>query len=272
MADARPRRDADHPRHEDAATALARYYDLDLQDDPGDLALYSAMAARTGGPVLELACGSGRLAVPLAAEGHAVTGVDHDPAMLERARRAWTRARPRRAPGSLELIEADLTSLRLPGRFGLVFLALNSLLLLADAEAQEAALRTMAHHLQPDGRAIVDVSLPDGADLAAYDGRLILDWLRTDPETGELVTRQSSARHDTASATVELIAVFDAVTPAGGPPRRTIRRDRLRLLGVAELCRMARDAGLSVEVLAEDHQITPIGPGAERVVLVAGTV
>ena len=73
---------------ERAAAALARLYDLDLSEDPGDLDLYRALAARTGGPILELAVGSGRLAVPLAAGGHDVTGVDLDAAMLARARAA----------------------------------------------------------------------------------------------------------------------------------------------------------------------------------------
>ena len=68
------------------AVALARLYDLDLAQDPGDLDLYLALAGRTGGPILELATGTGRLAVPLAAHGHLVTGVDIDPAMLARAR------------------------------------------------------------------------------------------------------------------------------------------------------------------------------------------
>jgi len=72
--------------------ALARLYDLDLVEDPGDLDLYLALARRTGGPILELAAGSGRLAVPLAEAGHRVTGVDLDPAMLERARSAAMRA------------------------------------------------------------------------------------------------------------------------------------------------------------------------------------
>ena len=70
------------------AAALARLYDLDLLDDPGDLDLYLALAGRVGGPILELAAGSGRLAVPLAAAGYDVTGVDLDPAMLDRARTA----------------------------------------------------------------------------------------------------------------------------------------------------------------------------------------
>ncbi|HSS36552.1 MAG TPA: class I SAM-dependent methyltransferase, partial [Patescibacteria group bacterium] len=49
--------------------ALARLYDVDLLEDPGDLDLYRALAARVDGPILELAVGSGRLAVPLAAAG-----------------------------------------------------------------------------------------------------------------------------------------------------------------------------------------------------------
>ena len=51
------------------AHALARLYDQDLADDPGDLELYFALARRTGGPILELAVGTGRLAVPIAAAG-----------------------------------------------------------------------------------------------------------------------------------------------------------------------------------------------------------
>src|SRR6478735_8927066 len=65
---------------------LARYYDLDLLDDPGDVDLYLALAARTDGPILELGAGSGRIAVPLAQAGHDVTAVDLDPDMLERAK------------------------------------------------------------------------------------------------------------------------------------------------------------------------------------------
>ena len=92
---------ADHRRLLDrpdpsTAAALARLYDLDLVDDPGDLDLYLALADRAGGPILELAVGTGRLAVPLAEAGHRVTGVDLDPAMLDRARATGERQRGRR--------------------------------------------------------------------------------------------------------------------------------------------------------------------------------
>src|SRR5262245_5199229 len=100
----------------DEARALARLYDVDLLDDPGDADLYLAIAARTGGPVLELGVGTGRLAGPLARAGHDVTGVDLDPAMLERARRrlGGPEGLGGRSAGRIELVEADLLTLDLP--------------------------------------------------------------------------------------------------------------------------------------------------------------
>ena len=94
------------PSTTSTAAALARLYDLDLIEDPGDLDLYLALAERTGGPVLELAAGSGRLAVPLAAAGNRVTAVDLDPAMLARAR-AFA-AREGVGEDELTFVEADL--------------------------------------------------------------------------------------------------------------------------------------------------------------------
>ena len=249
---------------------LARYYDLDLQGDPGDLDLYLALARRSGGPILELACGSGRLAVPLAAAGFVVTGLDNDRHMLTRARRRWEAApqAAARSGGSLELVEGDLLEADLGGRFELVVLALNTLLLLGGADAQAAAMRAVARHLRPGGRGVVDVWLPAPDDLALYDGRLLLEWERADPGSGERVAKISSASFDHATGMVELRSFFDAWPTGGGPVQRTARFDRLRLTGADELVRFASDAGLEVEELARDYALTPFGAGAERAVLV----
>ncbi|CAN5599562.1 class I SAM-dependent methyltransferase [soil metagenome] len=254
---------------DDAADVLARLYDLDLEDDPGDLDLYRALAARTGGPVLELACGTGRVAAPLAADDLAVTGLDIDPAMLRRARRRWMgRREAKPGTGDLDLVEGDLLDARLGPRFALVILALNGLLVVGDPDGQAVALSTIARHLRPDGLAVLDVWLPSAEDLALYDGRVILEWLRHDSETGEQVAKLGSARHDSATATVELRAIFDAWPDAGGRVRRVAREDRLQLVGAAELVAMATRAGLVVEQLAGDYELSPFGPGAERAVLV----
>lgn len=254
------------------ADDLARYYDLDLRDDPGDLDLYRALLTRQDGPVLELAAGSGRLAVPLALAGHSVVALDNDPAMLARTAALWAARRGRRPADRLRTVEADLTTIRLDERFGLAFIGLNSLLLMADEDAQEAAFRTIAAHLAPDGLAVIDVLLPDAGDLALYDGRLLLEWVRSDPETGEQVVKLASARHDAATATVDLTQIFEASPPDGGPVRRVLRQDRLRLLTARELTLLAEAAGLVVEELVGDYQMTPLGPGAERAVLLARLV
>jgi SAM-dependent methyltransferase len=249
------------------AAALARLYDLDLTDDPGDLDLYQAMAERADAPILELAAGTGRLAIPLAEAGHRVTAVDLDPAMLDRARR---RARGTAGEDRLTFVEADLVGLRLPdaGTYGLAFIALNSLLVLGSRAAQRAALRTLAGHLAPGGLAVVDVWLPDAEDLARFDGRVMLEWPRLDPETGTMVTKVGSAIHDAATATVTLTTIFEE-GGQGEATKRWVRRDRLRLVSADELREFAVDAGLEVELLAGDYGLGPMGPGSERAVLVA---
>jgi len=250
------------------AAALARLYDLDLAEDPGDLDLYLALAERTGGPILELAAGSGRLAVPLALAGNRVTAVDLDPAMLDRARAYASRE----GVGSeqLSFVEADVTDLDLPdaGRYGFAFIALNSLMVLPSREAQKRALRTLARHLAPGGVAAVDVWLPDAEDLARFDGRIILEWPRTDPETGRLVTKAGSATHDAATGTVSLTTIFEE-GDQGSSPHRWVRSDRLRLVSADELRAFAEEAGLVVEVLAGGYGLEPLGPGSERAILVA---
>jgi SAM-dependent methyltransferase len=250
-----------------ASHALARLYDVDLVEDPGDLDLYMALAGRAHGPILELCVGSGRLAVPLAEAGWPVSGVDLDPAMLDRARRRAAAA-GREVEGRLTLIEADARTVRLEERFRLAFISLNSLLLLGDRAAQAAAVGTLADHLEPGGIAVVDVWLPDADDLARYDGRLFLEYTRTDPESGRVVVKTGAALHDAATQTVSLTTIFDEADP-GEAPIRWVRTDRIRLVGADELRGFAEAAGLVIETVAGGYDLEPLAPGATRAVLVA---
>lgn len=261
-------------RDPETATALARLYDVDLLDDPGDIDLYIALAARTGGPILELAAGSGRIAVPLVEAGYEVTAVDIEPAMLARLRdrlaATATATGESDAAGRLHPVEADLIGLKLDGdpQFGLAILGLNSILLLDSREKQRAAIETMARHLAPGGVAVVDVWLPAADELARYDGRLSLEYVRIDPETHLVVTKTASAEHEPTRGRVDLTAIYDE-GEQGGPIRRWVRRDRLRLLSPDELSDMAEDAGLIVEVLAGTYDLQPLVNHDERVILIA---
>lgn len=252
--------------------ALARYYDMDLADDPGDIDMYLALADSVEGPLLELAAGSGRVAVPLAAAGHDVVAVDRDAHMLDRARSRWAATSHEAGSASaLDLVSADVTTWRPQRGFGLVVIALNSLLLL-DREGQGRALATVAASLAPHGRAVIDTWLPTPDDLGLYDGRLVLDWVRTDDETGEIVAKTTSARYSAASRTADITTFFDAWheaedAPAAAPLRRVMRRDRISFLTATELVRLAEDADLVPETLAGDYEMGPLADDSDRLVL-----
>jgi SAM-dependent methyltransferase len=252
-----------------AAAALARLYDLDLSEDPGDLDLLLALAARAGGPVLELGVGSGRLAVPLAEDGHEVTGVDLDPAMLARARDAADAA-GKAVSRRVRLVEGDARTVRLldAGDYRLAAIPLNSIFLMGTRADQQAAVATLAAHLGRGGLAMVDAWLPDAEDLARYDGRLVLEWVREDPGSGRTVTKTGSAIYEPTTASVRLTTIFEEGLP-GEAPVRWVRVDRLRLVTPDELVVFAETAGLEVETLAGDYELGRLEPGADRAVLVA---
>ncbi|MEO7664733.1 MAG: class I SAM-dependent methyltransferase [Candidatus Limnocylindrales bacterium] len=266
----------------DADRALARLYDLDLSVDPGDLDLYLALAARADGPVVELAAGTGRIAVPLAEAGHDVTGIDIDAAMLERAEaRASVQAlaggaarakgpTARSGAGTLRLLERDLFASPgdLAGTFRLAILALNSILLLGGHRDQRRAIAAMAALVEPGGLVVVDTWQPVAEDLVRFDGRLSLEWLRRDPDTGRDVAKLAAAWYDGATRAVTLTTIFDEASPGDAPIRWT-RSDALHLVSAGELRSHAEDTGLEVEFIGGDYGLSPLAAGDERAILVA---
>jgi SAM-dependent methyltransferase len=254
------------------ARTLARFYDLDVRDVSYDAEIYLHLAHEASGAVLELGVGSGRLAIPLALAGHRVTGVDHDRAMLVRARKAWEATRGPIERGRLRFHEQDILAFRSPERYVMAFMAVNTFLLAEDGDARLAILDVMREHLAPGGIAVVEASTPDDTELASFDGRLQLEWLRDDPETGDRVSKLISARYDPEAGSVTLCQVFDWTPANGGPLSRVSRTDTLHLVTAEELGRLAGRAGFGEVDVWGDHLLTPHGPGSHRAILVARLV
>lgn len=106
--------------------------------------------------ICELAVGTGRLALPLAARGHAVVGIDVSAAMLERLRAADPRGTVTAVLGDM----ADPAALP-PGPFDLVFVAYNSFFMLTDAAAQQRCIELVAARLAPGAAFVVEAFVPD---------------------------------------------------------------------------------------------------------------
>lgn len=143
-----------------------------ISDAGATVEVLAALAA--GGPVLELGVGTGRLAIPLAAKGLEVHGVDASPAMIERLR-----AKP--GGDAVEVVAGDFTDLgvQVPGGFAVAFVAFNTLFNLGSAEAQQRCFTSVADRLRPGGTFVVEAFVPD-PDAAPSGGGLTTSSVATD--------------------------------------------------------------------------------------------
>jgi SAM-dependent methyltransferase len=172
---------------------IADYYDESpvMRGRVGDVAFYRDAVHEFGDPVLELGCGTGRIALALAETGHRVTGLDVSERMLERCnqKRAQlaTEARER-----VHLVQGDMTRFDLGEKFRLVIIPFRPMQHLLEMEQQISCLESVRKHLQSEGRVF-----------GRRGGRLILDVFQTDAER----------MHDPAHMKEE--SVTEYVTPDG---------------------------------------------------------
>ena len=125
-----------------------------------DVARYLTIAAEVGGEILELCCGTGRVAMPLAAAGFKVTGVDLSEETLQRFEVNLAKLDPSARAG-ITMVEQDVTLLDLPKKdFELCIVAFNSLLCIPDFDQQRKALCRAAAHLGPAGVLVLDIVSP----------------------------------------------------------------------------------------------------------------
>ena len=143
----------------------ADWYDVYYSNVPEvETSFYVDLAKESGGPVLEIGVGTGRLAIPTASAGVNVVGLDLNQAMLDRADAKLRRNQP--LTGVLDLVRADMREFDLCKSFPLVTIPSNTLLLALSQEDQLRTLQCAARHLEPDGRLVFDIFIP-GPDLLA---------------------------------------------------------------------------------------------------------
>ncbi|MCS7006555.1 MAG: methyltransferase domain-containing protein, partial [Thermoleophilia bacterium] len=159
---------------DDLYDRIAPFYDAWSRSVTEDIDFYVEEAIESGGPVVELAVGTGRVAVPIARTGIRVIGIDSSPAMLAIA------AERARAAGVATLLDLRLGDLREPPveeRVPLVICPFRSLLHLESEVEKLRALQVAHDLLAPGGRLVFDVFSPSAEDIAETNGR----WLEREP-------------------------------------------------------------------------------------------
>ena len=203
---------------------IAAFYDPWSRSVTEDVGFYVDEALASGGPVVELAVGTGRIAVPIAQAGIDVIGVDSSPAMLEVARRA---AEAAGVPDRVDLRLGDLREPPVTERVPLVVCPFRSLLHMETEEEKLRALRAARELLEPDGRFVFDVFSPSREDIEETNGR----WIEREPGIFERADWDESSRTLTLSVRSQ-----GSVTSFG-----------LHWLSLAEWIRLLDEAGFAVE-------------------------
>ena len=153
---------------------IAAFYDPWSRSVTEDVSFYVDEALASGGPVVELAVGTGRIAVPVAQAGIDVIGVDSSPAMLAVAQRA---AEDAGVASRLDLRLGDLREPPVAERVPLSICPFRSLLHMETEDEKLRALRAARELLEPSGRFVFDVFSPSREDIEETDGR----WLEREP-------------------------------------------------------------------------------------------
>jgi SAM-dependent methyltransferase len=219
--------------------SVAAGYDESTGDefDPAVVAATADLLAglARGGRALELAIGTGRVALPLAERGVEVHGIDMSHAMV---------ARLRAKPGgdAIPVTIGDIATARVGGEFDLVYLVFNTIMNLTTQDAQVECFRTAAAHLRPGGRFLVEVMVPELRKLPA--GQTVVPFLVTPQRWG-------FDRYDVATQRMS----SDYLTLDG--ERGAYESIPFRYVWPAELDLMARLAGLVPEDRWDGWSRTP---------------
>ncbi len=234
-------------------------YDLLAPADPAMEAFYLEAAAESAGPILDLACGSGRFTVPLARAGHRVVGGDRSSEMLKQAR-----ANVAAAGAAAEFVTLDMRDFDLGQQFGLVFVAANTLLHLHRGDELARCLRAVRRHLRGNGRFAFDIFVPSPAILSRDPARRYPVETVRHPGLG-LVTVEETTRYDPASRISHTTWFWSTATARDFWVTPVV----LRQIFADELPVLLEAGGLRLIERFGDFERSPFGPDSFRQVCIA---
>ena len=219
----------------------ASFYDF-LYDRTDDLRFYLEYAAKAGGSVLECACGTGRLLLPLAREGYQVTGLDSSEEML-RVLRAKLRKEDSATRKRVHLVRADMRKFKLPTRFAMAFVGFSSFLHNISVKDEEECVRCISEHLRPRGSFIVEVFNPD---LTRPQQLVRLDKVKQ--RGNQTVLRFTAQEMDFKNQTMNCTNIYDFVNPSGTVKRKVVHYP-LRYIFKDELVGLLDRTGYRIEAV-----------------------
>jgi SAM-dependent methyltransferase len=250
----------------------AAIYDGQFGARLDDIPFYVEEAKRAEPPVLELACGTGRVLIPVAKAGVPVRGLDSSAAMLEVCRRKVALL-PADVQARIELSQADMRDFALEERFGLIYCPFRAFLHLMTTEDQITALGNIRAHLRDDGRFALNFFNPHVTVLTEGSGRgrgsARIQQEFAHPQSGNRVITWATLGHDPVTQLIDTYMIHDEVDAEGRLLERTYRPMRLRWIYRYEFEHLLHRCGFDVEALYGDFDRRPFTEMRQELVWIA---
>ena len=215
-----------------------------------DIPFYVQEALNSGGPVLELGCGTGRVSSAIAKTGVDLVGIDSSSKMLEVAQHKMN-ALPK-ASGAISLVEADMRDFSLDQRFPLIIIPFRGFLSLLTVGDQTKTLLNIKRHLTPNGRLVFNVFVPD-LDMLAQDSD-VQYHLRdvTNPDTGTRFVLWHLSDYDHHNQVVSTRLIIEELDSVGAVSRRNYQEFQLRYVHRWEMHHLLQSCGYDIVNLYGD--------------------
>lgn len=244
---------------------FAEYYDRD-HAIAEDIPFYLELARRSDSPILDVACGTGRVLIPMARAGFEIHGIDISANMLNVCRTAVEQLG---LESYVQLSEANMVDFSLPRRdFRLAFMALRSFMHLLTPEEQLACLRSIRRHLVQGGRFVISLIAPDSARLAeppsdSFDLRRAFEL----PNGHHVRRKQRLVEHDVLTQVRRFEFKFEERDRSGALIRERTVPVSLRYSFREELEGRLLEAGFRVVEVYGDYDGRPYDGTGEMVVV-----
>jgi ubiquinone/menaquinone biosynthesis C-methylase UbiE len=249
---------------------IADYYDSSpiLTQRTLDIPFYCRAAKQYGDAVLELGCGTGRITMPIAEEGHRIVGLDISKRMLERAmeKRAALRGEVRER---VRLIQGDMTQFDLGERFRTILIPFRPFQHLLETEQHLACLNCSRKHLEPNGRLIVDFFQTDPERM--HDAMFQRETLLTEydlPGGRHVLLSERVAAFHRAMQRNDVGMIFH-VTHADGRQERLVMAWTLRYFFRYEVEHLLARCGFQLEAVYGDFDGSSLADDSPEMIFVA---
>ena len=243
----------------------ADIYDAVFSYVVNDIPFYVDEARNAEGLILELGCGTGRVAIPMALNGARVIGIDSSAAMLERAREKAYET----DASNLTLVQADIRDFELEEKFSLVVIPFRGFLSLLSVEDELRTLSNIKRHLEPGGKVALDIFVPD-INMLVQEGDVPYHFQDvTDPATGQRLVIWNQASYDPFSQIMSIRTTIEKLDDVGYVSSKMYRDFSLRYIFRWEMHHLLRACGYDVLALYGDFERGDFDEGSTDMIWVA---